>query len=319
MFPDAPQPFLDLSTGINPFAYPLPPLPVELFERLPDSDALARLTAAAARYYGAPSPAHVTAAPGTQSLLPLVARLRRPGRAVILAPTYAEHARVLVEAGHAVEETSDADRLGAGDIAVVVNPNNPDGRLLPSTQLETLRGALAARGGLLVVDEAFMDVAAPGVSLAPRVEAPSVVVLRSFGKFFGLAGLRLGFALADPATAAALSAMLGPWAVSGPALQIGGTALDDDAWAAMMRTRLADSAAHLDAILQRAGCRVVGGTALFRLAECADASAVRDHLGWRGIIVRSFAAQPSWLRFGLPGGDADWVRLEAALDDMGAA
>src|SRR5205085_6076826 len=204
LFPAAPEPFVDLSTGINPFPYPLPPLDPAAFARLPESAAAERLAAIAAAAYGAPSPAHVVAAPGLQILLPLLARLARPGRAAVLGPTYAEHARVAALAGHAVHAVTAIDELAGADLAVVVNPNNPDGRLVGRDALQGLADRLAP--GLLVVDEAFMDVGPSDASLAAEVTRPNLVVLRSFGKFFGLAGVRLGFALASADIAARLRA-----------------------------------------------------------------------------------------------------------------
>jgi len=309
LFPAAPEPFIDLSTGINPFPYPLPRLAPELFARLPEPDEVERLAAVAAAAYGAP-PAHVVAAPGLQILLPMVAALAPAGRAAVLAPTFGEHARALALAGHAVREVAQPSELADADLAVVTNPNNPDGRLVAGETLLALAAALAPR--LLVIDEAFMD-ARPQASLARETARPNLVVLRSFGKFFGLAGVRLGFALATPALAARLRAALGPWAVSGPALAIGAAALADAAWIAATRVRLAESARRLDALLADAGLDVVGGTALFRLARAAAAADLFDRLGRAGIFVRRFADQPTWLRFGLPGAQAAWARLEAAL------
>jgi cobalamin biosynthetic protein CobC len=164
-----------------------------------------------------------------------------------------------------------------------------------------------------VVDEAFMDVGPPQASLAGEVMRGNVVVLRSFGKFFGLAGLRLGFAIAAPVMAARLAASLGPWAVSGPALAIGAAALGDHAWIASTRERLAAGAQRLDAVLTVAGLQVVGGTALFRLAQSPAARRLFEALGRAGILVRHFADHPEWLRFGLPGGEDEWDRLARAL------
>jgi cobalamin biosynthetic protein CobC len=312
LFPHAPRPFVDLSTGINPHAYPVPPLRSELFTALPQPAALAELLAHAAQAYGAPSAAHVVAAPGTQILLAQVAALVPPGRAAVLGPTYAEHARAAALAGHRVAEVADIAGLSHADLAVVVNPNNPDGRIAPRAALLACARALAT-GGLLVVDEAFMDVGPPGTSLAGDVEGGNIVVLRSFGKFFGLAGLRLGFAIAPPAAAARLAAALGPWAVGGAAIAIGAPALADQAWAAAMRARLAQAALRLDPILTGAGLEILGGTSLFRLARAGAAGELFKHLGQAGILVRGFAAQPAWLRFGLPASEPDWERLSGAL------
>jgi cobalamin biosynthetic protein CobC len=313
MFPDAPEPFIDLSTGINPHSYPLPQLPSDLFARLPEPAALARLVTVAAQAYGAASPGHVVAAPGTQILLPLVAGLRPPGRAAVLGPTYAEHRRVAALADHRAEEVTEIGELARADLATVVNPNNPDGRIVGRDGLLALADRLRARGGLLVVDEAFADVAPAGTSLAGDVACGNVVLLRSFGKFFGLAGLRLGFALAAPDLAARLTAALGPWAVSGPAITIGEMALADHAWADATRAMLAREAQRLDGILIDAGLAIIGGTSLFRLARHEAVGELFQQLGRAGIFVRRFPAQPTWLRFGLPGSEHAWQRLRAAL------
>jgi len=311
-FPGAPEPFVDLSTGINPIPYPVPPLSADAWARLPEPAALEALGAIAAKAYGAPSAAHVVAAPGAQMLLPLAAALVPPGRAAVLAPTYSEHARAAALAGHAVVETADLARLAEADLAVVVNPNNPDGRLVAVEPLRRLAATLAARGGLLVVDEAFMDVGPADASLAAAAGA-GLVVLRSFGKFFGLAGLRLGFALAPPDSAARLRATLGPWPVSGPAAAIGAAALADTAWIAATRRALATSAQRLDRLLVGAGLDVIGGTSLYRLVRTSRALNLFEHLGCAGVLVRRFVGAPTWLRFGLPGAETAWQRLGAAL------
>jgi cobalamin biosynthetic protein CobC len=313
LFPDAPEPFIDLSTGINPNPYPMPEFSPELFARLPANDALATLAAAAAQAYGAPSAAHTVPAPGTQILLPLVAGLARPGRAAILAPTYAEHARAAALAGHTVTETASFGVLAEAALAVVTNPNNPDGRLIARGDLLALARKLHVHGGVLVVDEAFMDVAPAGASLAPDIPLGNIVVLRSFGKFFGLAGLRLGFALAAPTHAARLAAQLGPWAVSAAALAVGARALADRAWIEATRPRLAAAAARLDAILIGNGLDIAGGTALFRLVHTPRAKDLFRHLGHAGILTRMFPDHAAWLRFGLPAGEAEWQRLQIAM------
>jgi cobalamin biosynthetic protein CobC len=313
-FPDAIEPFIDLSTGINPNPYPLPRFPAGLFARLPSLEAAATLAATAARAYGAPSAAHVVLAPGTQLLLPRVAALVLPGRAAVLVPSYGEFARAATLAGHRVKAVRELDACADADLVMVANPNNPDCRLLDRDALLALAEKnLRQRDGMLIVDEAFMDVGPPGTSLVGEVSHGNVVVLRSFGKFFGLAGLRLGFALASPAVAARLRAALGPWAVSGPALAVGAKALADTGWIERTRRRLARAARRLDAILERAGLEVIGGTSLFRLAQTPAADALFRHLGRAGIFARPFPDNASWLRFGLPANEPAWSRLEAAL------
>jgi cobalamin biosynthetic protein CobC len=236
-----------------------------------------------------------------------------PGRAVVLGPTYAEHARAAALYGHVVSEATDVGELGGADLAIVVNPNNPDGRIVTKEALLACAGALRQRNGLLLVDEAFMDVGPIDTSLAGETERGNVVVLRSFGKFFGLAGLRLGVALAAPALVTRLRERLGPWAVSGPALAIGTAALADAAWIAATRASLAAAARRLDRLLYEEQLDVAGGTSLFRLVRTPAAPRLFDQLGRAGILVRRFVNEPTWLRFGLPGGEPQWQRLRAAL------
>jgi cobalamin biosynthesis protein CobC len=313
-FPNAPEPFIDLSTGINPFSYPCGEIPAHALTRLPEPADVAWLAAIAAKTYGAPSPEHLVPAPGMQILLPMVAALVASTRAAVLTPTYAEHARAAALAGHKVQEVCDVAELAQYQLAVVVNPNNPDGRILGKSELLEVAKTLRARGGLLIVDEAFMDVGPREESLAGEAANKSnLVVLRSFGKFFGLPGVRLGFALTAPERAARLAALLGPWALSAPALAIGQVALADEQWAQAMRERLRHAASRLDALLIAAGLEVVGGTSLFRLARAPAAADVFDRLGRAGIFVRRFAEWPNWLRFGLPGDEEAWSRLATAL------
>jgi cobalamin biosynthetic protein CobC len=307
-FPGAPEPWIDLSTGINAHPYPLSPIPSTAFTRLPEPSEIDALATVAASYYGAPSAETVVSAPGTQILLPMVAALAPPGRAVVLGPTYAEHRRAAALAGHTVVETGDFGALDGADLAIVVNPNNPDGRRIRRADLLQL----SSRVGLLVVDEAFMD-PDPAESVAGSVAEHPIVVLRSFGKFFGLAGLRLGFAIAAPPLARKLADRLGPWAVSGPALAIGLQALTDRGWQAATRERLSKDADRLDVLLRRAGLTVAGGTSLFRFVHAENSEELFERLGRHGILVRRFAERPGVLRFGLPGGEADWQRLEGAL------
>ena len=313
LFPDAPQPWIDLSTGINPHPYPLFDLPATAFSRLPEPGRNRDLARAAATAYGAASGSNVIPAPGTQILLPRVASLLPSGRAAVLGPTYAEHRRACAIAGHDVEETGDFDRLAEADIAVVVNPNNPDGRVVARKDLLDLAGRLASHGGLLVVDEAFMDVGPLQEGLAGDVEGSNIVILKSFGKFFGLAGVRLGFAIASTETAARLDDQLGPWAVAGPALEIGIRALADKHWQETMRERLAEAALRLDVLLTRHDIPVMGGTNLFRYTQLPAAGSLFEALGRHGILVRNFVERPDHLRFGLPANETEWDRLGRAL------
>ncbi|RAU20169.1 threonine-phosphate decarboxylase [Paramagnetospirillum kuznetsovii] len=303
--------WLDLSTGINPWPYPLPAMDPSVWHRLPGAAAEAALLAAARRCWDVPETAGIVAAPGSQPLIQAVPRLRAPGRVAVVGPTYGEHARAWAAAGHGVSEVADLTDAGDAAAVVVVNPNNPDGRVTPTETLLQTASTLVAGGGLLVVDEAFGE-CDPSLSVASR-PCPGLVVLRSFGKFYGLAGLRLGFAVAQPDLAERLGAMMGPWAVSGPALAVGATALSDAAWAVATRKRLAEAAARLAAVLTAAGFEIVGGTSLFQLARHSRAAEIYQHLGRAGILTRAFAERPRLLRFGLPDDQSGLDRLERAL------
>ncbi|GLS65047.1 threonine-phosphate decarboxylase [Methylobacterium oxalidis] len=310
LFPAAPEPWIDLSTGINPVPYPCPPLAASLLQRLPAPGDLAALLGAAAAAYGA-DPAGIVAAPGTQILIETLPRLRPRSRVAVVSPTYAEHAAAWARGGHAVTAVPDLEGVGGAEVVVVVNPNNPDGRAWPAADLLALAERLRARGGLLVVDEAFADLE-PVRSLCSDA-GPGLVVLRSFGKTYGLAGIRLGFAVAEAALGRRIAAALGPWAVSGPALAIGRAALADLPWReAAALARRAD-AGRLDRMIARGGGRVVGGTALFRTADFPDGPALFRRLGGAGIYVRRFAEAPQRLRFGLPPDKAAWCRLSRIL------
>lgn len=311
------QGWVDLSTGINPWPWPVETASLEsaAWSRLPSPSDLARLADAAAIAYGAPGGEVVAAAPGTEIAIRLLPRLVPPGRVGIVGPTYGGHAPAWQAADHQVtglESLPDPTDDRLPDTVVVTNPNNPDGRRAEPAALLDLADALASRGGRLVVDEAFADVA-PALSVAGSVARPGLIVLRSFGKFYGLAGLRLGFVLAAPETATVVKNALGAWPVSGPALAIGTEALCDTEWRTATRRRLAEASSRLDSILGRAGLTIVGGTDLFRLVETPNAATVAERLGRSGIHVRDFAAYPTWLRIGLPASRAAEERLVAAL------
>ncbi|WP_246733311.1 threonine-phosphate decarboxylase CobD [Methylobacterium sp. BTF04] len=311
LFPAAPEPWVDLSTGINPVPYPCPALDASAFRRLPSGADLAALTAVAASAYGVSDPRCIAAAPGTQILIETLPRLRAPGRVAVLGPTYAEHAAAWTRGGHAVTAVTDLAETDGADVVVVVNPNNPDGRIVSVPVLIALADRLGARAGLLVVDEAFADLE-PMDCLGPHLR-PGVVVLRSFGKTYGLAGIRLGFAATDPALAARIAAALGPWAVSGPALAIGRAALGDAAWRMDAAAARETDAARLDRMIVRAGGERIGGTCLFRTATFPDAPGLYHRLGEAGIYVRRFADAPTRLRFGLPADKTEWCRLSRIL------
>ncbi|MGD9657233.1 MAG: threonine-phosphate decarboxylase CobD [Methylocystis sp.] len=315
LYPDAPQPWIDLSTGVNPRAYPLPQLADEVFTRLPDDDAFAALESAARRNYGVPAGVDIVAGGGTQAFIQLLPSVFPAKRVAVLGFAYAEHAACWAASGARVDVVETSDGLADADAAVIVNPNNPDGRLLEPEEILSAASRMSQRDRLLIVDESFMDFT-PEHSVARFANDKALVVLRSFGKAYGLPGVRLGFALSSRTRAAKLRAALGPWAVSGPALFIGACALADGAWRASAVQAAARDAARLDALLTQAGFQIAGGAALFRLAAHPQAARWFARLASRGILTRAFAEKPDWLRFGLPGNEAAWSRLAEALESV---
>ncbi|MDP2878015.1 MAG: threonine-phosphate decarboxylase CobD [Sulfuricella sp.] len=304
-----PEDWLDLSTGINPLGWPVPAIPLECWRRLPEADD--GLELAACGYYGGDS---LLAVAGSQAAIRALPELRSPCRVGVLAPTYAEHGYAWSRSGHAVEPLAPneielcLDRL---DVLVLVNPNNPTGERFSVEALRAWHGRLAARGGWLVVDEAFMD-ATPEHSLVAYAGTEGLVVLRSLGKFFGLAGARVGFVMAWPELLERLNEAQGPWTLAHPARHAARLALADGVWQKTARQHLENSSRRLADLLTQFGLAPSGGTALFQWVECKRTPTLHKVLARQGILVRRFD-DPAGLRFGLPGAEAEWLRLEQAL------
>ena len=288
--------WLDLSTGINPVPYPLPLVSDAAWTALPDRNATVDLLAVARRFWAVPEGVDILAAPGASALIAQIPRLAKAATVHIPAPTYNEHAASFSANGWQVVDA------GAAQAQVLVHPNNPDGRVWSAHDITT---------PLTFIDESFCDTC-PDQSLISQSARPGTLVLKSFGKFWGLAGVRLGFAIGDPALTAQLKEMLGPWPVSGAALEIGKAALGDMTWADTTRARLTRDAKRLDALVGSSSATVLGGTTLFRLYQVDDAAHWQDKLARHRIWSRVFPYAPDWVRLGLPGPDG-WARLEAAL------
>ena len=299
-------PWIDLSTGINPHRWPMQ---VREFDwaALPDERDLQDLEAAAATHFGA-NPACVCAVPGTEIGLRLMDSLIA-GPAYHCAPSYRTHGVMLSQSEPVTNpRLSDAD----GATLILANPNNPDGRLRGREELHDL---ITRRGrkGWLIVDEAFADTN-PALSVADEVaEGRRLLIFRSFGKYFGLAGVRLGFVVGPPSFLAAVRQKLGAWPLSAAAIAIGTAAYRDRDWISRMRLRLTAEAVSLDTVLSEAGLRPIGACPLFRLVETDNAQALFETLAARAILTRPFIENPRWLRFGLPADENAFVRLKEAL------
>lgn len=309
--------WIDLSTGINPHSYPVPALPQDIWHRLPEPSHA--LIEAAKSYYRAP---HILPVAGSQAAIQALPRLRaqsHPGSRIAVAePAYSEHAHHWSQAGHVLQRVAHENLLksvASCDVMVVCNPNNPSGaRVAPELLLDWAE-QLASRGGWLLVDEAFAD-ATPELSIAAWSDRPGLIVLRSIGKFFGLAGLRLGFVASSPALLQGLAELIGPWTVSGAAQIIGCNALKDSLWQDTMREQLLASGRRLHGLLERHGI-TASGTALYQWWSCTNtnAQAFSHHMAERGIWVRIFKEATPGIRLGLPPDEGGWRRLAGALEE----
>lgn len=313
-----PEQWLDLSTGISPHAWPVPPIPAIAWHRLPEEED--GLIGIAADYYGAPSLWPVA---GTQAAIQALPQVRHAlagkARVGVIAPGYAEHAQAWQRAGHDVDMRPAAELLARADrfdVMVLIHPNNPGGEQFEPDALLALHATLASRDGWLVVDEAFMD-ATPQRSLCPHASREGLIVLRSVGKFFGLAGARAGFVCAAASVLDALHERLGPWTLTGPTRHVLKRALADRPWQDDARRRLNAEGLRLAALLSEHGLTPSGGCAFFQWRCDPRAQAWHEALARRGVLTRLFDA-PASLRFGLPRHDADYARLDAALSSAAA-
>ena len=305
--------WLDLSTGINPEAWPVPALPATCWQRLPEAND--GLEAAAAAYYGNNN---LLAVAGSQAAIQVLPTLLPRAVVACLSPLYAEHPQAWQRAGHRLRFLQNALLPRALSVAtpyvLLCNPNNPTAEHHPHELAVDAAKQLKKRGGWLIVDEAFMD-CTPAESLAPlagTADAPNLIVLRSLGKFFGLAGARVGFILAAPDILNRMAESIGPWSVSGPAREVARRALLDGDWQSAMRAKLTQAGTRLHQLLQPLG--EVKNAALFATVNSPHSAELHLYLAQRGILTRIFDQQPL-LRFGLPGNELDWQRLSCALNE----
>jgi cobalamin biosynthetic protein CobC len=299
--------WLDLSTGINPNAWQGSPLPVTTWNRLPEEED--GLLEAAESYYGAPSLLPVC---GSQAAIQMLPKLRAHSRVGVPALGYNEHAHRWKQAGHEViplavgNFAAALDRL---DVLVVSNPNNPTGERVTPAELLEWHARLSERGGWLVIDEAFADCTPQNSVARFTADRAGLIVLRSLGKFFGLAGARVGFVLAARPLLNTLAEALGPWTIAGPSRTVARGALLDRAWQETTRQRLRQDSQRLADLLTRNGLPPQGGCELFQWGRTDRALEIHEHLASKGILTRHFGSVPS-LRFGLP---ADWSRLAEVM------
>lgn len=313
--------WLDLSTGINPHAWPVPTIPCRIWQRLPEDDAALR--EAARNYYGVQ---HCVALPGSQygiQQLPeficqQIERNRQSIQVLTVRPSYFEHEKNWRRVGCQVKSVSREaieENIDQCQVLVLVNPNNPSGDVFSIETLCRWHAELRKRQGFLIIDEAFMD-CQPENSLALMANQPGLVILRSFGKFFGLAGLRLGFLLAEQGFCREWQKILGPWAVSYPTQYVAIEALKDAYWQKIMRKNIHASWARLGIMLKQKGLSPHGGqSTLFQWVRTEQAEQIYSQMARQGVLLRLFK-DPLSLRIGLPEKEQDWQRLEESLSKL---
>ncbi len=290
--------WLDLSTGINPNPYPIPDIPLHYWHVLPDEGPKARLLEAARKFWNVPNGAKIVAASGVSAIIAQLPNLVDETRVSIINPTYNEFAASFAGRDWSLQQHA--------PVQVRVHPNNPDGRLFSRAEIDNQHDRLT------IIDESFCDIY-PESSFIDLADKPDHIILKGTGKFWGLAGLRLGFAITTPDLAGKLIQCLGPWNISGPAQFIGQKALSDQTWVACTRTELATMAKQLRDILIQNGLTALGGTDLFQLAETTSAITLHDHLCQNHILTRIFPYSEKWIRLGLPANITELSRLNDAL------
>lgn len=291
--------WLDLSTGINPIPYPIPKVPNHFWHSLPDSQAQSALLSAARKFWKVPNGANIIASSGVSQLIAMLPSLLPVNCVEIIGPTYNEHAAAFQSSGWTVGQT--------GSVRVIVHPNNPDGNQHVISKQD------AKNTDLMIIDESFCDVT-PDETLINLTDQNNVIVLKGLGKFWGLAGLRLGFAVAAPELIKKITDRIGPWAISGPAQFIGQAALTDNSWIFKTRSRLREDSLRLDNLMIEYGNKPLGGTDLFRLYEVKNATKTQNTLAKKFIWTRIFPYSRNWLRLGIPGTEAQWAQLINALE-----
>lgn len=309
--------WIDLSTGINPESFPFSPLNATDWRTLPHAES--ELLTAARAYYNATS---ILAVAGSQAAIQLLPRLRSKSRVAFLPLSYNEHSYNWRKRGHecvAVSKEQLIADCSSFDVVVICNPNNPTGEKFAPEVLLELHANLSQRSGWLVVDEAFMD-CTPSSSVVSSTgdTREGLIVLRSFGKFFGLAGVRLGFVAAWSELLEEMRSELGPWTVNGPALKIACEALRATEWHSIARTRLTVTSSRLKELLCDFDLTPTGGTAFFQWIETPRARRLHEHIAAGGILTRLFepvetARMSPSIRFGLPGSEEEFNRLQTRL------
>jgi len=304
--------WIDLSTGINPNGYPIPNIPSALWQRLPEDQD--DLIATAQRYYQCAS---LLAVAGSQAAIQSLPLLRPQGKVGFIQPSYAEHAYAWKKAGHHIinlEPDTINQHIKQLNVLVLVNPNNPSAQIFTHEQCLSWLAQLNTHNGWLIIDEAFID-ATPELSLSHLAPLKGLIILRSIGKFFGLAGIRSGFVLAEPAILNELAEHLGPWTISNPSRFMTQHALQNTSWQQTTRGNINKQSLRLQQLLQQYQLAITGSNPLFQWIKTQQASHIHQQLAQQAVFTRLFT-HPSSIRFGLPANELEWTHLEKALKEL---
>lgn len=315
--------WLDLSTGVSPYSYPIPVIPDAVWNRLPEEED--GLHQAASNYYQHTNLLPVAGSQAAIQVLPKVLSQSLTIQRVLLPEVgYKEHQHawqvLQQDATHPIEfdvyqHQPSESQLTSADVLVVINPNNPAATLHSGKTLLSWRAQMRD-DAILIIDEAFIDVT-PHESVLPLLPTPipaNTVILRSVGKFFGLAGARVGFCFASPKHLALMTQVLGPWTLSGPSRYVVQHALSNTQWHSHTRTALLDQSQRMHTLLNRYFTKVMPQV-LFQRVELCDAAYWHQALAQQGVFTR-LCDEKDALRFGLPHQESDWQKLESALQHI---
>ena len=304
--------WVDLSTGINPNGWPIPNIPSACWQRLPESGD--SLISAAKDYYQCQS---ILAVAGSQAAIQILPQLRSKSKVGVLPLAYAEHGYSWKKAGHEIVELTEetiGDQLDLLDVLILINPNNPTTQRFSKDHLLNWHKKLQQRNGWLIVDEAFIDTT-PEESLCSYPASDGLIILRSIGKFFGLAGIRCGFVVGQEKLLTKINEALGPWTISHPSRYVATAALIDKQWQQQTRYDLKKQSERLVLLLTKRGLKPDGQTDLFVWIKIPEAKGIHQALAEQGVLTRLFD-QPLSLRFGLPQNEQQWSQFDIALSKI---
>ena len=298
--------WIDLSTGINRTSYPWQEsVKVELRD-LPSSKLLMGLEKAASRAYKVAEGTDTAAVQGAQqiiSLLPIC--LKNYNSVAILGPTYNEYEKAFKSSGIKAETVSEVSKLSSSDIAIIVNPNNPTGKVIAEEILDDL----SKKVRILIIDESFKMFSSRRIQ-----KFDNVIQINSLGKFFGLAGVRLGFVSGPSDFIKSVREMLGPWPISSIAAEIGIIALNDTTWISEMEKILLEGSNVLHKACSTKNWKLVGKTNLFHTYATSSCLEVEEQFAAHYIWIRTFDYSQTWIRLGIPTSKYEWTRVRQVLN-----